>query len=178
MTENEAINALKLEGGLQIDGKAKRVAQFFEGLSVAEKVLEEIQQYKAIGTVEEIRFMKSACEMNDDVLNSLANSVREKMKYEAIGTLEEFKALKDAEEQGLLLKLPCKVGTPVYYVQKCICPYSCEKCGAFRWVENCYCDYKGRIFERKFDYSHLNAFGNIIFLTKEEAEQALKNMKK
>lgn len=89
---------------------------------------------------------------------------------------ETLKAYEDAEEQGLLLKLPCKVGTPVFYVQKCICPYSCEKCGASRWLDNCYCDYKARIFEQKFDYRHLFAFGNTVFLTKEEAEQALKNM--
>ena len=58
MTENEALNALKLEGGLQIDGKAKRVAQFFEGLSVAEEALTEIQEYRAIGTVEELQALK------------------------------------------------------------------------------------------------------------------------
>ena len=90
---------------------------------------------------------------------------------------DSLKEYEDAEEQGLILKLPCKVGTPVFYVQKCICPYSCEKCGASRWLDNCYCDYKARIFEKKFDYSHLNAFGKTVFLTKEEAEQALMNMK-
>ena len=87
--------------------------------------------------------------------------------------IDKLGAYEDAEEQGLILKLPCKVGTPVYYVQKCTCPYSCEECGASRWLDNCYCDYKARIFEREFDYSHLNAFGKTVFLTKEEAEQAL-----
>lgn len=58
MTEIEALKAIKLEGGLQIDGKAKRVAQFFEGLSIAEQALEEIQQYRAIGTVEELQALK------------------------------------------------------------------------------------------------------------------------
>lgn len=35
MTENEAIEALKLEGGLEITGRQIRVAKFFEGIYVA-----------------------------------------------------------------------------------------------------------------------------------------------
>ena len=53
MTEKEAVKALRLEGGLEITGKTKRVVDFFEGLDMAIKALEEIQQYRAIGTAEE-----------------------------------------------------------------------------------------------------------------------------
>lgn len=55
MTENEAIEALRLSGGLEISGRPRRCAEFFEGLDIAIKALEEIQQYRAIGTVEECR---------------------------------------------------------------------------------------------------------------------------
>ena len=55
MTENEAIEALKLEGGLEITGRPIRVAQFFEGIDTAIKALEEVQQYRTIGTPEECR---------------------------------------------------------------------------------------------------------------------------
>lgn len=55
MTENEAIEALKLEGGLEITGRPIRVAKFFEGIDVAIKALEEVQKYRAIGTPEECR---------------------------------------------------------------------------------------------------------------------------
>lgn len=55
MTEKEAIQALKLEGGLEITGKAKRVADFFAGLDMAITALKKIQQYREIGTVEECR---------------------------------------------------------------------------------------------------------------------------
>ena len=55
MTEKEAIQALKLEGGLEITGKVKRVADFFAGLDMAISALKEIQQYREIGTVEECR---------------------------------------------------------------------------------------------------------------------------
>ena len=55
MTENEAIEALKLEGWIEITGRPIRLAQFFEGIDSAIKYLEEVQQYRQIGTVEECR---------------------------------------------------------------------------------------------------------------------------
>ena len=53
MTENEAIEALKLEGGIEITGRPIRLEQFFEGIDSAIKALEEVQQYRTIGTPEE-----------------------------------------------------------------------------------------------------------------------------
>lgn len=42
MTEQEALNALrKIEDDFQIAGKARIIAEFFEGLSIAEKALEK-----------------------------------------------------------------------------------------------------------------------------------------
>ena len=55
MTENEAIEALKLEGGIEIAGNPRRIAKFFEALDIAISALKEIQQYRKIGTVEEFR---------------------------------------------------------------------------------------------------------------------------
>lgn len=55
MTENEAINAIRLQGGIEITGRAKRVAEFFEGLDIAVKALEEVREYRKLGTVEECR---------------------------------------------------------------------------------------------------------------------------
>ena len=91
--------------------------------------------------------------------------------------VKELKQYRDAEEQGLLLRLPCKIGRKVFYVQKCLAP-SCKECKGFLRVDNCYCQYKARIFEQEFDYRHLKAFGKSVFLTKEEAEQALERMEK
>lgn len=39
MTESEALQALKLEGGFEICGRATRVAEFLKGLDIAEKAL-------------------------------------------------------------------------------------------------------------------------------------------
>lgn len=55
MTPEEAIEALRLEGGIDITGKPKRIAEFFEGLDMAIEALKEVQQYRKIGTVEECR---------------------------------------------------------------------------------------------------------------------------
>ena len=82
--------------------------------------------------------------------------------------IDKLGTYEDAEEQGLLLRLPCKIGRKVFYVQKCLAP-SCKECKGFLRVDNCYCQYKARIFEQKFDYRHLQAFGKSVFLTKEQA---------
>lgn len=55
MTEKEAREATRLEGNITITGIGRRVEKFLEGLSVAHKALEEIQQYRALGTVEELK---------------------------------------------------------------------------------------------------------------------------
>lgn len=41
MTAQEAIEELKLNGGLEISGNAEKVARFFEGLDVAIEALEK-----------------------------------------------------------------------------------------------------------------------------------------
>ena len=87
---------------------------------------------------------------------------------EAINKLAEYENL---EEQGLLLRLPCKVGTKVYAINRII---DYGEVGD----ESIYCY---SIIEREFqiymmmDYGKL-VFGRNVFLTKAEAEQKLKEM--
>ena len=50
---------------------------------------EEIQQYRAIGTVEDIQLIFSLCKDLEIIVK----------KYEAIGTIEEFKALKENQRK-------------------------------------------------------------------------------
>lgn len=78
-----------------------------------------------------------------------------------------------AEEQGLLLRLPCKVGASVYMVgQDCggdtlYCRRGdCEGCpDLYEFVE-----------ENKFEAYMCDDIGKTVFLTKAEAEQKLKEM--
>ena len=72
--------------------------------------------------------------------------------------MTDYLELRKAEEQGLLLRMPCKVGDTVYSVVK-----------------------DGlQIIELKFSLElyvrRMSDFGKTVFLTREEAEQALKQM--
>ena len=91
-----------------------------------------------------------------DCEDSRVKNLKKKLK-EYRDLLEEYR---DLEEQGLLLRLPCKVGDTVYHVVQ------------------------GRIVEvSNVDLFFLllsvaeNRFNNSVFLTQEEAEQKLKEMK-
>ena len=115
--------------------------------------------------------------------NSFISSADCAEKYEQVAKwLEELKSYKEAEEQGLLVRLPWKVGTEVFcyfpgdsHYTKCqikkieICPsmfgnicYFAEPVAQ----RGCCCRY--------FD----NEFGKFLFLTREEAEKKLEEKKK
>lgn len=79
----------------------------------------------------------------------------------------------DLEEQGRLLRLPCKVGDAVYYLDRFCGSYSSD-CPS-RPCENCQ-DYEIEIHEGKFMLSNIDKFGKTVFLTEEEAENKLKKM--
>lgn len=55
MDYQEAIEALRLEGGIEITGNPRRAAEFFDGIDVAISAMEELMEYKQIGTLEEVR---------------------------------------------------------------------------------------------------------------------------
>ena len=99
--------------------------------------------------------------------------------------LEELKEYKELEEQGLLLKLPCKIGSNVYAIATIYeckhdyldCPmdfpdvYQCER--------NCKCEYEYKKLVVRpiiFKFEMLKDFNKKVFLTKEEAEQELKRL--
>lgn len=103
---------------------------------------------------------------------------------EAINKLGKYE---DLEEQGLLLRLPCKVGYTVYCIYerytKCseneqeFDEYSCQGCECLE------CDshkefymQSQKAYSLDWIVSNLKRFGNTIFLTQEEAEQKLKEM--
>lgn len=89
--------------------------------------------------------------------------------------IERLAEYEDAEEQGLLLRLPCKVGDTVFKLkQHNYCPVgicrkdiSCSECRA---------NTPFGIAEGKFMLKELKEIGKTVFLTKSEAEQKLKEM--
>ncbi len=74
--------------------------------------------------------------------------------YEKLATYE------DLEEQGKLLKLPCEIGHKVYMIY--------QFCGEGAW----------EIEEHKIRLEDLEDISKTVFLTKEEAEKALKERRK
>ena len=163
MTEDEAIKEFKenieLPFGCSISNKASEIAI---------SALEELEQYRAIGTVKEIKEMLQIVSEGQGVtkaLNKLA-------KYEEL------------DEQGKLLRLPCVVGDTVYE----ICEGFIEPCT----VEVIFlADYKDKdgnpsyMMEIHYDREdcpqvlaeiYFTDIGKTVFLTKKEAENALQGM--
>lgn len=73
--------------------------------------------------------------------------------------MEKLLEYESAEEDGRLVVLPCKVGTRVYEIY--------QFCGYGVW----------EIDEHKIKLEDLDKIGKTIFLTRKEAEKALKEMK-
>ena len=111
MTENEDIEKILYMGVGRsgIDNENSKIA----------KALNELMQYRAIGTVEDIRFLVENI-----------GSIKLLKEYNAIGTIEEFKVLKEKAEpkkvirkKGLIIDKD-KWGNKYYEVSEC-CP-SCN----------------------------------------------------
>lgn len=103
----------------------------------------------------------------------------------AIDKLAEYE---QSEEDGLLIKLPCRVGSTVYLINsrytKCtreeqeFDEYHCQGC---EWLD---CDsheeyyiYTNKSVSLEWIVRHSKDIGKTVFLTKAEAEQALSKMK-
>ena len=143
MTENEAIEALKLEGGLEITGRPIRVAQFFEGIDVAIKALEEVQQYRALE--KHLTDMFGSSLSLETVIDELERQLKEPgnphpinakiLTYEDAKAWEEYKAIGTPEEcraamEKQTAKRPRIIGNAM------ICP-SCPRC--FKSASPTYC---------------------------------------
>ena len=137
MTENEAILKIKYRidtatqvVGIGTDGKA------YEDLEMAIKAFEEYEQYRAIGTVEEltelIKELKETYKIINEVRKLAENKIAELKEFQSIGTVEEFKALKEKNEAK----------KPRFYAHN----YYCTECGnlvgnnEFEWQRFLYCE--------------------------------------
>lgn len=82
--------------------------------------------------------------------------------------------------------LPCKLGETVYVIRECSCYCAddnkknkrkkcCTKVYLGKRLRTYHCGY---VTEAKFDLKHIADFGNMVFLTREEAEAALAERKR
>ena len=145
MTENEAIEELKLEGGLEITGRPIRVAKFFEGIDVAIKALEEIQKYRKIekdlkenyhANVDIPLLMKHFIETvfkgeKHEGFCILTNEDKEAWEeYKVIGTPEECRAAVEKQTETLTVDKAKTIAAKAI----------CIGCG---YLADCKCDYNG-----------------------------------
>ena len=141
MTENEAIEELKCY-------VSQSGTSHPEEIEMSIKALEDVQQYRTIGTVEECK--------------------------EAV---EKLKHYKDLEKQGHLIKGPCKKGDTVYAI---IYDYEKEQyviseTMIIEIIENC----NGWFFVPLLSRPAFRPkdLGKTVFLTREKAEEKLKEMR-
>ena len=71
----------------------------------------------------------------------------------------KLKDYEDLEEQGILVKLPCKVGTDIYYILGIPNETPCT-------IDSCV-----------FELSDIQKIGKSLFLTREEAEARLNELR-
>lgn len=88
--------------------------------------------------------------------------------------LEKSKEYQQLEEQGKLVKLPCKIGTEVYDItwwdnvqEKIVVKGKVY----YRTV------HKNKVTKLPFTYSDIDNFGKTVFLTKAEAEAKLEELR-
>ena len=109
----------------------------------------------------------------------------EKKRSENYKLLEELKSYKDLEEQGLLVRLPDDLNKILYQVNyRWTCTEYGEennKCEIYDC--KCECDIRKEYYIVEVDLqyipikSYYNCLGKTIFLTREEAEKKLEEMK-
>ena len=97
--------------------------------------------------------------------------------------VDKLAAYEDLEEQGLLLRLPCKVGDVVYYIQGGY--YKKPQYCKVKPIEVTEISLKNNRSGKNLDWAiiangtryKISSIGKTVFLTKAEAEAALEKMK-
>ena len=121
------------------------------------ELLEELKSYKDIGTPKELKELKENGAFTGVELAKLAIMQKELKKY------------KDSEEQGLLVRLPFPIGTTVWD----ICGMDIRE----NVVSGLEYDKGGKWFLWANEDEWLGELNASVFLTREEAEKKLEEMK-
>lgn len=115
--------------------------------------------------VKEVRFNMSRIGLDENTAKRVTEA-----RDMAIQALEEIQQYRDAEEQGLLLRLPCPIGSTIWRFEY---PTKVDENGD-EWT---ILDKKrATVAPLKFALCHLDSIGTLYFVTREEAEQALEQM--
>ena len=121
--------------------------------------------------VESEQMMRAGkCTSHDKYCDKFSSCVKCAEEHKQLAQwLEELKEYKELEEQGLLVRLPCPIGTTVWDIcgmnirENVLSGIECGKDGKqFLWANN---------------DEFLGELNDLVFLTREEAEKKLEEMK-
>lgn len=129
---------------------------------------------------------EKACDVKYLETAFMGNGIKEYWEHKQVAEyLKKLKEYKDLEEQGLLLRLPCKVGDTVYQIsENFIEPCTVETIflGNYMDRNGNYCN-MAEIYYDMDDYPYVSTeiyftdIGKTVFLTKAEAEAKLKELR-
>ena len=108
----------------------------------------------------------TAAMIEDEYKKNVARAIRLSTILDILGDtydLDHLRDLVEADRDGRCVVLPCKIGTPVYRIL--------WHCGCAALDDESY-KYVG--FPVPFTFDMINQFGKSVFLTREEAEEAMK----
>lgn len=88
--------------------------------------------------------------------------------------LQKLADYEDLEEQGRLLKLPCKVGDIVYIAETVLVEAMCIRIQLDGYRNGIWINAKEYPYDRRISFKN---FGKTVFLTKAEAEAKLKELR-
>ena len=115
--------------------------------------------------------MKRLTEWKDD--KKLLAKTKFSGDFGSANVLNRLAEYEDLEEQGLLLRLPCKLGTTVYNTTWWDDITEKVKVGGKTFYRTVH---KHKVSKSTFSLLDIYEFGKTVFLTRKEAEQKLKEM--
>lgn len=118
--------------------------------------------------------------LSDTAIEIINDLHTERLEYTSeyiplIDSANKLAEYEDLEEQGLLLRLPCKVGTPVYnttWWDDVTETITVKGTTYYRSI------IKHKVSKSNFSLRDLDKFGKEVFLTKEEAEAKLRELER
>ena len=121
MTENEAIEELKMFPVWNMDDQWLNADDMEELIHFCTQAIEEDQQYREIGTVKELKELKE-CAFSGMEPASICIAMQHLKKYEAVGTIEECRAAVE-KSPNIWGGRYDKEGNMIYDM------YDCQNCG-------------------------------------------------
>ena len=117
--------------------------------------------------------------MNIEGKSKAVDSVEKNILNQIIDCLKELKEYKELESDGKLVKLPYKVGDILYYING---PYILDAEVIEFWIDECEVwNILTNVYQNRDTYElqvNPENIGSKVLLTKEEAEEKLKQLKK